>query len=77
MKKSDFIQAINSGFNSGGMFCYLSDSELGSYLLKKVMTFMDQKEKRILKAVKNIGQQDTTPPVFIFSSEVGQIQQQV
>lgn len=72
MKKTEFIQAINTGFNSGGMFCTLSDSELGHYLLGKVMDFMKEPDKRILRAVSNIGQQDTNPPVFVLSPEVGQ-----
>lgn len=72
MKKNEFVQAINTGFNSGGMFCTLSDSELGNYLLGKVMDFMKNGEIQTLKAVRNIGQQDTNPPVFVLSPEVGQ-----
>ena len=47
MHKTDFVQAINSGFHSEGMFCTLSDSDLGNYLLGKVMVFMQQQEPRI------------------------------
>lgn len=45
MKKNEFIQVINVGFNSGGMFCTLSDSELGHHLLEKVMDFMKNPTK--------------------------------
>ena len=70
MRKNDFVQAINTGFQSGGMFCTLSDSDLGTYLLKKVMEFMDKDNRRVLRAVQNLGQQDTNPPVYILSQEV-------
>lgn len=40
MHKNEFIQAINGSFGFGGMFYTLTD--LGNYLLKKVMTFMGQ-----------------------------------
>lgn len=70
MHKNDFVHAINSGFHSGGMFCTLSDGDMGNYLLKKVMEFMGQPEPRTLKAVNCLGQQDGTPPVFILSPEV-------
>lgn len=70
MHKTDFVQAINSGFGSGGMFCTLSDGDLGTYLLTKVMKFMELVEPRMLQAVGNVGQQDVNPPVFILSPEV-------
>ena len=70
MHKSDFIQAINRSFGSGGMFCTLSDVELGNYLLHKVMEFMKTNQPRILTAVENVGQQDVDPPVFLLSPEV-------
>ena len=70
MHKSEFIQTINLAFNSGGMFCTLSDTELGNYLLAKVMEFMAEPTPRILQAVKNIGLQDTIPPVYVLSSDV-------
>lgn len=70
MKRNEFVQAINTGFNSGGMFCTLSDADLGNYLLAKVMAFMKSANRRTLKAVRNIGQQDTNPPVFVLSPEV-------
>ena len=70
MHKNEFVQAINSGFRSGGMFCTLSDGELGNYLLGKVMEFMGEREPRTLQAVGNVGQQDVSPPVFVLSPEV-------
>lgn len=70
MHKNEFVQAINSGFNCGGMFCTLSDVDLGNYLLKKVMEFMSASNPHTLKAVRNIGQQTTNPPVFVLSPEV-------
>ena len=70
MHKTEFVQAINSGFGSGGMFCTLSDGDLGNYLLKKVMKFMKQEDPRKLQAVGNVGQQDINPPIFILSPEV-------
>ena len=70
MHKPDFVQAINSGFHSGGMFCTLSDSDLGKYLLGKVMAFMQQQEPRIIQAVSCLGQQDGSSPYFILSPEV-------
>ena len=70
MHKSEFIQTINSAFHSGGMFCTLSDSDLGNYLLGKVMEFMGEPQPRKLTAVTNIGRQDTIPPVYVLSSHV-------
>ena len=70
MHEIEFVQAINHGFCSGGMFCTLSDVDLGSYLLSKVMEFMRTNRPRTLKAVLNIGQQDSTPPVYILSPKV-------
>ena len=70
MHKSDFIQAINRSFGSGGMFCTLSDSDLGNYILSKVMQFMSTSQPRILAAVKSVGQQDSDPPMFLLSTEV-------
>lgn len=70
MHKSEFIQTINSAFHSGGMFCTLSDSDLGNYLLHKVMEFMREDQPRKLTAVKNIGLQDTIAPVYVLSSDV-------
>lgn len=64
--------AINQSFGSGGMFCTLSDVELGNYLLKKVMEFMSAPNPRILTAVENVGQQDTNPPVFAITPEVNE-----
>lgn len=72
MTKREFVQTINTGFNSGGMFCTLSDADLGNYLLGKVLEFMKEDGRRTLKAVPYVGQQDTTPPVFVLSPEVGQ-----
>ena len=70
MHKNDFVSAINTGFISGGMFCTLSDGDLGNYLLSKVMEFMKQDHIRTLKAVKNVGQQDCNPPIFVLSPDV-------
>lgn len=70
MHKNEFVQAINSGFNCGGMFCTLSDVDLGNYLLKKVMEFMSENEPHTLIAVRNVGQQEFKPPVFVISPEV-------
>lgn len=70
MHKNEFVNEINSGFNLGGMFCTLSDVDLGNYLLGKVMEFMGEPNPRTLKAVMNVGQQDTTPPIFVLSAEV-------
>ena len=70
MHKSEFIQTINAAFHAGGMFCTLSDGELGNYLLGKVMNFMKGDSPRTLVAVENIGQQDVNNPVFILSPEV-------
>ena len=70
MHKSEFIQTINSAFKSGGMFCTLSDCELGNYLLAKVMEFMKEEEPRKLAAVANIGFQDTISPVYVLSPDV-------
>ena len=70
MHKSEFIQTINMAFKSGGMFCTLSDCELGNYLLGKVMEFMKEDEPRKLTAVGNIGLQDTVSPVYVLSPEV-------
>lgn len=70
MHKNEFVQAINAGFSSGGMFCTLSDVDLGNYLLEKVMDFMKEPHPRTLKAVSNVGQQDTSPPIFVLSPEV-------
>ena len=77
MHKTDFIQAINLSFGSGGMFCTLSDVELGNYLLNKVMEFMNTSDPRILTAVENIGQQDGDPPVFVLSTQVSPKQQKI
>lgn len=74
MHKNEFVQAINAGFSSGGMFCTLSDVELGNYLLEKVMDFMKDSDPRTLQAVCNVGQQDGNPPVFVLSPEVSQYQ---
>ena len=52
------------------MFCTLSDVDLGNYLLEKVMDFMNEPNPRTLKAVSNVGQQETSPPIFILSPEV-------
>lgn len=70
MHKNDFMLAINSGFGSGGMFCTLSDVDLGNYLLGKVMEFMADPHVRVLSAVQNVGQQDSDPPIFLLASEV-------
>ena len=70
MHKTEFIQTINSAFNSGGILCTLSDSDLGNYLLGKVMDLMRKNQPRKLTAVKNIKLQDTTPPVYVLSSDV-------
>ena len=70
MHKSEFIQAINAAFHAGGMFCTLSDGELGNYLLGKVMNFMRGACPRKLVAVENIGQQDVNNPIFVLPSEV-------
>ncbi len=70
MHKNDFVQAINTGFSSGGMFCTLSDVDLGNYLLEKVMDFMKEDQPRTLQAVCNVGQQETTPPIYVLSPEV-------
>ena len=70
MHKNDFMQAINIGFGSGGMFCTLTDVDLGNYLLGKVMEFMAGGQARTLSAVQNVGQQDCDPPIFLLSSEV-------
>ena len=70
MRKTDFIMAINQYFGSGGMFCTLSDIELGNYLLKKVLEFMKAPKPRVLTAVETVGQQDVDPPVFLLPAEV-------
>ena len=70
MHKNEFIHAINGSFGSGGMFCTLTDSELGTYLLKKVMSFMRQDRPHTLRAVRHIGQQECSPPIFVLSPEV-------
>lgn len=72
MHKTEFISAINTSFGSGGMFCTLSDVDLGNYLLDKVNTFMNPSNNpRILSAVENIGlQSDKEPPVYVLSPEV-------
>jgi len=70
MHKNEFVQAINSGFHSGGMFCTLSDTDLGNYLLEKVMEFMGTDQPRTLQAVENVGQQAVDPPVFALSPQV-------
>lgn len=70
MHKNEFIHAINASFGSGGMFCTLTDIELGNYLLKKVMSFMGQDRPRTLTAVRHIGQQECSPPIFVLSPEV-------
>jgi hypothetical protein len=70
MHKNEFVQAINSGFQSGGMFCTLTDVDLGNYLLGKVMEFMGEENPRTLQAVMNVGQQDISPPIFIISAEL-------
>ena len=44
MHKNEFVQSINLGFKSGGMFCTLSDGDLGNYLLNKVMDFMGEED---------------------------------
>ena len=70
MHMSEFIHAINGAFGSGGMFCTLTDIELGNYLLKKVMNFMGQDRPHTLRAVRHIGQQEGSPPIFVLSPEV-------
>ena len=70
MHKNEFVQSINQGFVSGGMFCTLSDVELGNYLLKKVMEFMNEQNPRTLKTVGHVGQQEGTPATFVLSPEV-------
>ena len=70
MHKNEFVQEINSVFSSGGMFCTLSDVDLGNYLLEKVMEFMQEPQPRTLQAVCNVGQQDVSPPVIVLSPEV-------
>ena len=70
MHKTEFIQTINIAFKSGGMFCTLSDGELGNYLLGKVMEFMKEEEPRKLTAVGNIGLQDAVSPVYVLSTDV-------
>ena len=71
MHKNEFVSAINTGFNCGGMFCTLTDVDLGNFLLKKVMEFMGENEPQTLIAVRNVGQQqELTPPVYVFSPEV-------
>ena len=42
MHKTEFIQTINMAFQSGGMFCTLSDCELRNYVLGKVMEFVKE-----------------------------------
>ena len=71
MHKNEFVQAINTGFSCGGMFCTLLDVDLGNYLLEKVMEFMKNRRPRTLQAVCKVGQQDTTPPIYALSPEVG------
>ncbi len=61
---------FNTGFCSGGMFCTLSDVDFGKYLLQKVMDFMKQHQPRTLRAVGNVGQQESTPPIYVLSPEV-------
>ena len=73
MHKNEFVQAINSGFRSGGMFCTLTDTDLGNYLLEKVMEFMGTDQPRTLQAVENVGQQAVDPPVFALSPQVWDI----
>ena len=73
MHKNEFVQAINSGFRSGGMFCTLTDTDLGNYLLEKVMEFMGTDHPRTLQAVENVGQQAVDPPVFALSPQVWDI----
>ena len=70
MHRIDFMLAINESFGRGGMFCTLSDVELGNHLLLKVKDFMNSKSPRVLKAVQNVGQQDVHPPIFLLSPEV-------
>ena len=70
MHISEFIQTINAAFHARGMFCTLSDGELGNYLLEKVMNFMKGDSPHTLLAVKNIGQQDVNNLVFILSLQV-------
>ena len=70
MHKNEFVQAINHGFKSGGMFCTLSDVEVGNYLLGKVMDFMGGQDTRTLQTVGHVGQQEGTPSIFVLSAEV-------
>lgn len=70
MHKNEFVQAINSGFSSGGMFCILSDGELGNFLFGKVMEFMKDENPKTLQAVANIGLQKINLPIYVFSSKV-------
>lgn len=71
MHKNEFVQAINNGFHSGGMFCTLSDADLGNYLLLKVMDFTGgDRPPRTLRAVKTVGQQDVNSSIFVLSSQV-------
>jgi len=52
------------------MFCTLTDIKLGNYLLKKVMNFMGQDRPHTLRAIRHIGQQEGSPPIFVLSPEV-------
>ena len=51
MHKNDFIQAVNRSFGSGGMFCTLTDVELGNYLLQKVKSKCTPVGHRLLTSV--------------------------
>ncbi len=73
MHKNDFMSTINKGFGSGGMFCTLTDVDLGNYLLEKVTTFMSSPSYRILTAVANVGQQNVNPPVYLLSQDVSAV----
>ena len=70
MHRNEFVQAINHGFNSGGMFCTLSDVDMGNYLLGKVMEFMGEQDPRTLQTVGHVGQQEGIHPTFVLSAEV-------
>ena len=70
MHKNDFMSTINKDFGSGGMFCTLTDVDLGNYLLEKVTTFMSSPSYRVLMAVANVGQQKVNPPIYLLSQDV-------
>ena len=73
MHKNDFMSTINKGYGFGGMFCKLTDVDLGNYLLEKVTTFMSSPSYRILTAVANVGQQNVNPSVYLLSQYISAV----